>query len=283
MPNVMDYMISPYPIRIIDSKVDASTLKLKTIRVGQVGHLPGRTLFRRNVVFEHWAVVYIVSGSGAYIENGREQSVSGESLFFFRPGCSYDFGPPQGESWDEYYINFGGTRVTEWLEAGLITGGNVFQVRSEKGFVDFFEEVIKKMEGGSPADADRASLLLEELLLEVSLVVKENGRLSQQDSMPQIREDLHSCIYEEMNLLQIAAKHHISMSTLRRLVRESSGYPLHDYIHRLKMSEAKHLLINTPLRVKEIAGMLHYQDTFYFSRLFKKYMGISPQKCRHNV
>ncbi|MDQ0193946.1 helix-turn-helix domain-containing protein [Paenibacillus wynnii] len=284
MPNVMDYMISPYPIRIIDSKVDASKLKLRTIRVGQVGHLPGRTLFRKGVVFEHWAVVYIVSGSGVYAENGREeQIVSGENLFFFRPGCSYDFGPLQGGSWDEYYINFNGTRIMDWLEAGLIAGGDVFQVRSDKGFTHFFEGILTRMEGGAPADADRAALLLEELLLECSFVIKENGRTAQEDLMPQIREDLHSCIYGHMDVVQIAAKHHISMSTLRRLVRRSSGYPLHDYIHRLKMSEAKHLLLNTSLRVKEIAGRLHYQDTFYFSRLFKKYMGISPQKCRCNV
>ena len=284
MPNVMDYMISPYPIRIIDPKVDASKLKLRTIRVGQVGHLPGRTLFRKDVVFEHWAVVYIASGSGVYAENGRdEQLISGENLFFFRPGCSYDFGPLQGGSWDEYYINFSGTRITEWLEAGLIAGGDVFQVHSDKGFIHFFEDILTRMEGGAPADADRAALLLEELLLECSFVIKGNGRPAQENSMPQIREDLHSCIYGHMNALQIAAKHHISMSTLRRLVRRSSGYPLHDYIHRLKMSEAKHLLLNTSLRVKEIAGMLHYQDTFYFSRIFKKYMGISPQNCRRNV
>lgn len=54
MSKHMDYMISPYPIRIIDPKVESSKLKLKNIRVGQAGHLPGRTLFRSGVVFEHW-------------------------------------------------------------------------------------------------------------------------------------------------------------------------------------------------------------------------------------
>ncbi|NJJ41862.1 hypothetical protein [Paenibacillus apii] len=58
----MDYMISPYPIGIIDPKVESSKLMLKSIRVGQVGHLPGRTLFRTGVTFEHWAFVYIASG-----------------------------------------------------------------------------------------------------------------------------------------------------------------------------------------------------------------------------
>lgn len=57
-------MISLYPIRIIDPKMESSKLRLKSIRVGQVGHLPGRTLFRMGVTFAHWAFVYIASGSG---------------------------------------------------------------------------------------------------------------------------------------------------------------------------------------------------------------------------
>lgn len=284
MSKHMDYMISPYPIRIVDPKVDFAKLKLKNIRIGQAGHLPGRTLFRSGVEFEHWAVVFIVSGEGTYMETGgKVQQVREGSLFFFRPGYSYNFGPSSGGSWDEYYINFNGIRVSEWLESGLIAGGNIFQTHSVKGLLYSFEEVLERMESGAPADADRAALLLERMLLECSFIIEGKTRNSQGDYMQQIREDLNSCIYGEMDLVQIAAKHHISMSTLRRLIRRSSGYPLHDYIHRLKMAEAKNMLLNTPLQVKEISGMLHYNDPFYFSRLFKKYMGISPQLCRRNV
>lgn len=214
---------------------------------------------------------------------GEVQQVCEGSLFFFRPGYSYNFGPPPGGNWDEYYINFMGTRVSEWLESGLIAGGNVFQANSVKGLLASFEEVLERMESGAPADADRASLLLEKMLLECSFIIEEKNWNSQADYMRQIREDLNSCIYGDMDLVQIATKHHISMSTLRRLIRRSSGYPLHEYIHRLKMAEAKNLLLNTPLQVKEISGMLHYNDPFYFSRLFKKYMGVSPKLCRSNI
>ncbi|WP_340021534.1 helix-turn-helix domain-containing protein [Paenibacillus sp. FSL K6-1096] len=284
MPELMDYMISPYPVRIIDPKVEASRLRLKSIRIGQAGHLPGRTLFRSGVRFEHWALVYIVSGSGSYAENGgREQQVGEGSLFFFRPGCSYSFGPPPGGYWDEYYINFSGSRVDEWLEAGMIAGGKVTAARQAEGLAASFEEVLRLMAGGIPGDADRAALLLEAMLLECSQQLQDRSRLRQQGTMPLIREALNACIYGQPELADIAAGLHISLSTLRRTVRNSSGYPLHEYIHRLKMSEAKHLLLNTSLQVQEIAALLRYSDAFYFSRLFKKYMGLSPQTCRNHV
>ncbi|WP_342564471.1 AraC family transcriptional regulator [Paenibacillus sp. FSL R7-0345] len=284
MPKVMDYMISPFPIRIIDPKLDASMLRLTAIRIGQAGHLPGRTLFRSGVVFGHWAMVYIAAGSGSISENGgKQQQVRAGSLFFFRPGCSYSFGPQPGGSWDEYYINFTGSRADEWLEAGLIAGGSAFQAGRPEELLPAFEEILDLMDGGIPADADRAALRLEAMLLECSCIIPDHPRFRQHEALQEIRADLEACIYAQPDLPGIAAKHHISMSTLRRLVRRSSGYPLHEYIHRLKMAEAKHLLLNTSLQIKEISGMLHYSDPFYFSRLFKKVTGISPQLCRSNA
>ncbi|WP_249896920.1 helix-turn-helix domain-containing protein [Paenibacillus sp. PK3_47] len=280
----MDYMISPYPIRIIDPKVESSRLRLQSIRVGQAGHLPGRTLYRSGAVFEHWAMVYIASGSGTLTENGgKEQQVGGGSLFFFRPGYSYCFGPPPEGSWDEYYIDFTGTRVTEWVEAGMVTGGTVYQIGQPPGLLSSFEEVLRLMDSGIPAAADRAALILENMLLECTLAAAAPSHSRESDLMQTVRDDLGTCVYGEVTLAEIAARHHMSMSTLRRIVRRSSGFPLHEYIHRIKMAEAKHLLLNTSLQIKEIAGLLHYSDAFYFSRLYKKYMGISPQYSRNHI
>ncbi|MBD2865103.1 helix-turn-helix domain-containing protein [Paenibacillus oceani] len=68
-----------------------------------------------------------------------------------------------------------------------------------------------------------------------------------------------------------------TISTLKRTVKKVTGYPLHEYVHRLKVAEAKKLLISTERTFKVIATALGYRDVFYFSRLFKKYAGMSPR------
>ena len=87
-------------------------------------------------------------------------------------------------------------------------------------------------------------------------------------------------IYRDLRHEELAARHHISMSTLRRIVHEYSGYPLNEFIHRLKVAEAKNVLMNTEKSVKEIGESLGYQDTFYFSRVFKRITGCSPRSYR---
>ncbi|MNI06603.1 HTH-type transcriptional activator Btr [compost metagenome] len=96
-------------------------------------------------------------------------------------------------------------------------------------------------------------------------------------------DDISHSLYQPMMTEQIAKRHHISHSTLRRIVSEYTGYPLNEYIHRLKMAEAKKILLNTEVTVKEISDALGYKDVFYFSRLFKKYVGVAPIIYRKNM
>lgn len=55
------------------------------------------------------------------------------------------------------------------------------------------------------------------------------------------------------------------------------------YINSKKIEAAKSLLITTELSVKEIANMVGVPDDNYFSRIFRKYVGVSPiEFCNEN-
>ena len=46
------------------------------------------------------------------------------------------------------------------------------------------------------------------------------------------------------------------------------------------MEKARLLLRETDLKVREIAARLGYDDPFYFSNVFKKCVGVSPEQYR---
>lgn len=48
------------------------------------------------------------------------------------------------------------------------------------------------------------------------------------------------------------------------------------------MEEAKHLLETTSLRQQEISEIVGYEDPKYFSKVFKKFFGISPSQYTEN-
>jgi AraC-like DNA-binding protein len=55
--------------------------------------------------------------------------------------------------------------------------------------------------------------------------------------------------------------------------------PINHFI-QLKIERACHLLDVTNKGIKEIAWAVGYEDAYYFSRIFRKVMGISPSQYR---
>ncbi|MGV2794759.1 helix-turn-helix domain-containing protein, partial [Clostridium perfringens] len=145
------------------------------------------------------------------------------------------------------------------------------------------EMMFMLIDSGMPSNLDRAALLLESLLYEL---VSQGDRAEAGNRgrfALKIIEDLGRSLYETPSASELAARHHISVSTLRRVVHESTGYPLNEFIHRLKTAEARNILLNTDMSVKEIGEALGYKDMFYFSRVFKRITGVSPRSYRSRV
>jgi AraC-like DNA-binding protein len=136
------------------------------------------------------------------------------------------------------------------------------------------------IDSGVPSNLDRASLMLESFLYELVSQADQAEAGNRGRFVMKVIEDIAASLYAGPTPEELAARHHISMSTLRRIVHEYSGYPLNEFIHRLKVAEAKNVLMNTEKSVKEIGESLGYQDTFYFSRVFKRITGCSPRSYR---
>ncbi|RXZ83561.1 AraC family transcriptional regulator [Paenibacillaceae bacterium] len=279
-----DRAISIHTIRLFGAKVDKSKLRISSLQLLNAGHIPGRIMQRVDAVFERWAFVYITEGRGYYqAGEGPRQQVEAGSLFCLYPGTVFQYGPHDDDYWDEYYFTVDGDRIQEWLDNWSIKQDGVMKVGCDESKLHKMEMIFRLMETGEALNLDRAALLLENFLFELTLKAEQKGMTTRSTLINRIVDDLTSMVYEPLEAAALALRHHISVSTLRRMVLEHSGYPLHEFIHRLKTAEAKKLLLNTDHTVKEIGERLAYKDVFYFSRLFKKHVGVSPKTFRDTI
>ena len=70
----------------------------------------------------------------------------------------------------------------------------------------------------------------------------------------------------------------LSVTHLRRLFHTCTGMTLTEHQTRLRIHRAYRMLIKGAQRVGAISASLRYENTSYFSRVFRKNMGISPKK-----
>lgn len=283
MVKFMDYMISPNPIRVTDLKVDKTKLNIKSLTITEMGHLPGRTLQRKNIAFDSWALAYIVGGKGIYqVNEGITQFVKAGSLFFVYPNATFHYGPEENGNWDEYYIRFEGSRVQEWLLDWLFHTETVRYVGCDEATISKLELMMMFLDSGVPSNVDRASLLLESLLYEWIIKSTVSQESLGKQHVSQLIYDISNTLFQPLDVRSLAERNHLSVSSLRRIISQYTGFPLNEYIHRLKIAEAKKLLLNTNMQIRDIAIALCYKDVFYFSRLFKKFVGIAPNHYRMN-
>jgi AraC-like DNA-binding protein len=78
----------------------------------------------------------------------------------------------------------------------------------------------------------------------------------------------------------MAKKINLSASHFSSLFRKATGMSPLDYFIHLKLQKACLLLYSTETKVKKVAGAIGYDDPYYFSRLFKKHMKLSPEQYR---
>ncbi len=85
---------------------------------------------------------------------------------------------------------------------------------------------------------------------------------------------------EDINLDDVARTVDISPYYFSKLFKQEAGENFIEYLTHLRMKQAKEYLANPQYSIKEVCIMCGYSDPNYFSRIFKKYEGVSPTEFR---
>ena len=88
---------------------------------------------------------------------------------------------------------------------------------------------------------------------------------------------------DPIGLDDIARTMHVSTYYFCKIFKKATGLTFTDYLGRIRVEEAKHLLLNPHLRVSEIAYTVGFQSLTHFNRLFREITGESPTCFRGNT
>lgn len=129
-------------------------------------------------------------------------------------------------------------------------------------------------------DAHSLQALLLELL--TALIHEATAKLARSDNKDVNAALLHIQYHytEKLTLEGIAASVNLDKSYLCRLFKKKTGKSLFQYINELRMTIAAELILNGSGYLREVAAAVGIEDPFYFTRLFKKFHGVSPSEYK---
>ena len=86
---------------------------------------------------------------------------------------------------------------------------------------------------------------------------------------------------EKINMENLAKQLHLSYTGFLWKFRKEMGCAPSEYLIRIRMQLAKQLLLDSDLRINEIAPLCGYSNAYYFSAAFHKETGMAPINYRH--
>jgi two-component system response regulator YesN len=87
-------------------------------------------------------------------------------------------------------------------------------------------------------------------------------------------------IETELSMNDLAARLYLSKNYLGELFKQETGISVAEFVNRSKVRRAGVLLLETDLKWYEIAIKLGFNNIEYFTKIFKKKMGVTPQNFR---
>lgn len=87
-------------------------------------------------------------------------------------------------------------------------------------------------------------------------------------------------IREEINPAELAAQTGFSLAHIREVFRRNTGKSLSHYVQERKIANAAQELLNTDMKIMDVAMRYGYSGRTVFSRIFKRYTGYTPSQFR---
>ena len=107
-------------------------------------------------------------------------------------------------------------------------------------------------------------------------------KFTEDELVTRIDEWIVSNLSSQISISQICGEFDISKNKLYSLWNNKFGVTVGEYVLKKRMKKAKKLLIAGDYKIKEICIKVGIPDYNYFSKIFKKYYGVTPSAYKKN-
>ena len=226
-------------------------------------------------------LIYCVGG-GLRIRLGGEEH-------FMRPGDMAIY-PPNEDYWYEYsgkgelfyyWAHFTGSSAKEHILRAGLDIDKVITVGLDEDLASAFHSL---MDAFLIIDAQHEGEAAGRLLVLLAALARAATNRSVRLAVERVRRSLsymESRYSEPITVTELAAMEFMSVSHYNAIFRACTGFSPKEYLIRLRMNNAMEILTRTDLSVAQVAADVGCSDPQYFSRLFKKYIGLSPRAVRN--
>ena len=231
-------------------------------------------------------ILFIRHGGGIHTIGGKQYYTQKGDILIYNSGVLHDERTNLDSEMSVYSCAVSNLKINNLRENCLLPDDANPVLKSgecSENIEDIFKMMYSQIYSQNTGAEEIGHYLLYSL---ISMIFKQIDKPIDQEKTTEyfignrIKKYIDDHYFEELTLDNIGSKLHISPSYLCNVFKKTTGYPPIQYIMNRRIGKAQSLLIGTDYNITEIAYMVGYADSNYFSSIFTKTVGMSPLKYR---
>ena len=240
----------------------------------------------RTTPINQYVFIYCIDGAGSYRIDNHEFRITANQYFILPAGIPHAYAADDDTPWTIYWIHFKGILAPYYAKGA----SHPIDIRPEKDSrisnrINIFEEIFNTLKSGySNENLRYVSSLFHYYLGSLRYIQQyRNAGMDKTEDNDVIHATIHLMkenIEKHITLQDMAAQAGYSPSYFSTLFKKQTGHAPLAYFNLLKIQQACSMIDTTDMKLNQICYKVGIEDPYYFSRLFSKIMGMSPEKYR---
>lgn len=255
----------------------------------------------RNRCHDFVELVIIMKGRGRFFIDGQEYPVEEGNVLLLNPGTWHYSLPEKGKQKGatEFYLAFTDVEYKNCPKGFLPLFHNykIMTMLPEAAKKDIFYLCNAIEKEANSCETGRYFMMkayliqvlcllerfqkqereLEQKHLDKKLIGCEFKSVNKQYVVQRIMDYMENHYQEKISLDQIAANMYLSSYYISKIFKSETGDTPINFLISLRMKKAREMLdAEEKFSIQEVAAAVGYEDAYHFSKLFKKYYGLSP-------
>lgn len=259
---------------------------LTPLYITDIGYYP-KALFhhrKRAQGADQHILIYCLEGKGSVTLKKETTLIQAGDCFLLPRKCAHEYSADENDPWTIYWAHFLGSSTDALVETAIKEwNGHKVILPHSLDRLQQFERIYQQLQRGYRQENLIYSNMNFWSFLSSCIYpgISQPGKTNQQhDAIDQAIDYMNSHLDTMLTLQQMAKAVNLSQSHFSFLFKNNTSFSPIEYFNHLKVQKACQYLLFTPLRIKEVAMQLGMEDPYYFSRMFTKVMGVSPNQYR---
>lgn len=229
---------------------------------------------------------YTLEGSGVFLEKHRKQKVEPQMAFTaVVPSDHAYYLPAESAGWSFFWLNISHPYIVSRIEQRVKTVGSLLKLPPASMLLLQAYKLLLNMYQAPFPDPFREEQALFDFLMEYERTAFHTLYPSseREQLLQQVRSMISDFLPQPLDVEELAGRYAMSRSHFSHYFKSVTGTTPAHFMTQVRLDEAIHLLLHTPLKLEEIASRTGFANANHLCKVFRRHLHMSPGELRQQI